>query len=137
MIFFKKKEFRDWFDLMNPRLLDIMEEFRAQWGAPCVISSVDGALGRHLGAEKTSSHNVDYWGTVNAVDLFPRGMDTEEDLKRAFECAKLAGASGIGLYTDTKPGYMIHLDCRPDRTPENPATWARVGGEYVAIGDVF
>ena len=121
---------------MNPRLLDVLDEFRELWGAPCRISPHPDALGRHLG-DSESQHNVDRYNTVNACDFFPEGMNTESDLKRAFECAKEAGASGIGLYVDTKPSNMMHLDVRPDRTSEDPAKWARVGGEYVEIERVF
>lgn len=139
--FFTEAEFREWWPFMDERILKCVDEFRAHWGAPCSISPVDGALGRRLGPEPMSGHNIDRWGTVMAVDLFPAGMDTAEDLKRALDCAKRAQATGIGLYTDTQPSFMIHLDVRPDRTADRPRLWCRrfVGQErkYLAITDVL
>lgn len=134
---FKPREFRGWWDLMSPRLLVCIDRFREIWGARVDVSPVDGALGRRLGPDAMSGHNVDRWGVVEAVDLFPRGMDTPDDMARAYDCARRAGATGIGFYTDTKPSNMIHLDTRPDRSAKNPRLWSRVDGEYLAIEAVM
>ncbi len=80
----------------------------------------------------TSQHSVDHWGDTAAIDLFPDGMVTATDRQRALRCAKLAGASGIGLYPQARMGRrtgMLHLDVRHVRpgainTPENPALWS-------------
>ena len=124
--YFKPSEFREWWPLMSPKLLNVLDNFREEWGAPCVVSPAEGALGRKLDQGVMSQHNVNQWGEVRAADIFPAGMNTPEDCARAFECAKSAGATGIGIYTDTKPGNMLHLDVREDRTADNPATWSRV-----------
>lgn len=137
MRYFSESEFRGHLHFMNPKLLEVMDRFRALWGAPVFISPNAAALGRWLGDKNTSQHNVDRWGMCNAVDLFPAGMFTTEACDRAVECAQIAGATGIGIYTDTKPHHMIHIDVRTDRTPDSPATWGRKHGRYVALAEVL
>ena len=135
LTYFAPEEFGDWWPFMSVELLEKLDEFRRRWGSPVVISSAVGALGRHYGGE--SQHNVDKWGEVRAIDVFPMKSDggyleTEADRRRAFELAESVGFSGIGLYTDTMPGNMMHLDVRGGRL----ATWSRVAGKYLKIGVV-
>jgi hypothetical protein len=122
---FQPSEFREWRGRMSVRLLHVLDAFRDEWGAPCTVSPHPDALGRHLGAGHTSQHNYDQWGEVRACDLFPKGMDSREDFARAYAIAKRVGATGIGIYTDTRPGNMIHLDVRADKPVGSPATWCR------------
>ena len=137
MRFFKPEEFREWFPYMCPVLLETLDDFRRLWGKPITISPHADALGRKLPITEKTMHNINLWGDVKAVDFFPKGMETKEDMQRAFGIAKKVGFTGIGLYTDTKPSNMMHCDVRPDRTPANPATWARVNGIYVGIDEVL
>ena len=129
---FQPWEFRTWFADMSPELLTKLDKFRELWGQPVAISSHADGLGRHLGSSDTSQHNVDKWGEVRAVDVFPQGLNAQTKAF-AIQCAKRAGFTGYGLYSDTSPGWMMHLDVRSDRSAVNPATWARVGGNYVGI----
>ncbi|MCJ8334656.1 MAG: hypothetical protein MJH10_10485 [Epibacterium sp.] len=135
--YFTPEEFRECWAQMHPTTLKCVDAFRHAWGAPCTVSPHKDALGRNLGKGKLSGHNVDEWEWVYAVDLFPKGMHTEQDLARAYRCARKANATGIGLYTDTRPSFMIHLDTRPDRTPDNPRLWCRDAGQYKAIETVM
>ena len=121
---------------MSPHLLNVLDNFREDWGDRVFISTHPQALGRRLGPNSHSQHNVDLWGQVRAADLFPDGMNTPDDFARAYECAKSAGASGVGIYTDTT-SPMIHLDVRQSTTPDNPAKWSRVRGEYLGIEEVM
>lgn len=123
---FEPWEFGVWWPSMNADLVQRLHWFREYWGAPVVISSHQAALGRHAG-ESASYHNVDKYGTVRAVDCFPQGL-TPHTAARAVECAEKAGLNGIGLYTDTQPSMMMHLDNRP-----TAGRWARVAGQYVGI----
>lgn len=123
--FFEPKEFRGWYNRLNPRLLFVSDLFRAHWGKAVLVSPSPGALGRY-GGDSMSSHNVDRWGWLNATDFMPQGMVTRKDAERAIECAKMAGATGIGIYPFWSPYAGIHLDVRPDREPLDPATWGRV-----------
>lgn len=125
---------------MNSDLLLKLDEFRHRWGAPVMISPVDGALGRHAGDSSQSQHNVDLFGEVRAADVFPRVgsgfIQTEGERRRAYRIAVEVGFTGIGVYTDTTPGNMLHLDVRTDRQPGNPALWSRVSGQFKGIGEV-
>ena len=143
--YFSPMEFGIWYPLMSVDLLLKLDEFREQWGAPVMVSPVAGGIGRE-GAGDTSQHNVTAWGEVRAIDVFPkvigengetRFIETEAERNRAYEVAQAVGFTGIGLYTDTQPGDMLHIDVRPDRQAGRPATWARVDGEYLGIDTVL
>lgn len=140
---FTPDEFRQWWPEMNQELLQKLDAFREAWGHPVRISPAEGSLGRHDGEFGTSQHNVDAWGEVRAADVFPmvpagasgyRYLVNEEERRRAYETARAVGFTGIGLYTDTSPGNMLHVDVRP--TAE-VATWSRVNGQYLGIGQVL
>lgn len=124
--YFSPIEFGDWWPHMDADLLRKLDNFRHRWGAPVQVSPAPGALGRHAG-DSGSYHNVDRWGAVRAVDVFPAGL-TPDTAARAVEAAKAAGLGGIGLYTDTQPSMMMHLDNR-----SGSGRWARIDGQYVGI----
>jgi len=121
--YFSRSEFGIWWPLMSQDLLQKLDLFREKWGAPVVITSHPDGLGRK--DESGSMHNVLKWGEVRAVDVFPQGMDTLEDRQRAFQIAKSVGLTGIGLYTDTRPSTMLHLDNRDKFT-----YWTGIAGKY-------
>ena len=137
--YFTPSEFGVWWPLMSTDLLKRLDLFRELMGSKVIISPVNGALGRH-GGDSTSQHNVDMWGEVRAVDVFPtidgKFITTEAQRQIVYENARKAGFSGIGLYTDTQPGNMLHVDVRESNTRHNPALWARVEHSYVSIGEV-
>lgn len=139
--YFKSTEFGIWWPLMSNDLLLKLDHFREVWGAPVMVSSAVGSIGRHGDDGNDSQHNVTKWGEVRAIDVFPmvgRGyMNSAEDLNRAHTLARHVGFTGIGLYTDTQPGYMLHVDVRKDRSTENPALWSRIDGEYLPIERVL
>ncbi|MGB0664393.1 MAG: hypothetical protein ACPGMR_11470 [Pontibacterium sp.] len=130
--YFSAAEFGEYADQLAPSLLTSLDKFRELWGAPVLISPVDGAIGRHLGHDNLSQHNIDRWGEVRAVDVFPEGLNSLT-AKRAYECAKKAGFTGIGLYSDTRPSWMMHLDVRDGKL----ATWSRVAGNYLGINELI
>lgn len=140
---FTPSEFGLWWPLMNAELLTKLDAFREAWGAPVKISPASGGIGRHQGSDGTSQHNIDKWGEVRAVDVFPlvevrpgeyRYMNSQADRARAFNTAKQVGFRGIGLYTDTTPGNMLHVDTRD---ADRVATWSRVAGNYRGISEVL
>lgn len=140
--YFKPHEFGIWWPLMNNQLLLTMDQFRELWGYPVQISKAGGSLGRH-GGDSKSQHNVDLWGGVKAADMFPmlpdgkggyRYIQTADERNKAFQIAKQAGFTGIGIYTDTKPGNLLHGDVRDGL---RVATWSRVAGEYKGIYEVL
>lgn len=140
---FKASEFGLWWPLMNADQLRKLDAFRKAWGYPVEISTANGSLGRHGGEESNSQHNVDKWGEVHASDVFPkvpdgkggfRYMQTVDERRRAYDIALSVGFSGIGLYTDTKPGNLLHVD---NREAERVALWSRVNGDYLGINEVL
>lgn len=128
---FSPAEFGAWFPLMNRELLLKLDRFRDFYGAPVRISPAPGAIGRP--ESPGSQHFPD--PQINAIDVFPEGGD----LQRGYDAARRAGFTGIGVYPDWEPSPGMHLDVRPDRTPENPALWSAFddndgGQNYVSIG---
>lgn len=130
-------DFGVWWPLMSDALLVGLNTFFRQVeiaGGSAWLSDDDGALGRYLGEGSHSQHNVDLWGEVRAADVVVVGIGLDE----AEQIARDIGVfSGIGLYTDWASGGGIHLDVRADRTPENPATWSRVAGQYLGIKEAY
>ncbi|MFL1484894.1 hypothetical protein [Marinobacter sp. LN3S78] len=145
---FSPSEFTDrygtnWYSQMHPELLRKLDAFRERWGHPVMVSNAKGAMGRHQGPSGTSQHNVDAWGEVRAIDVFPklpagasgyRYIEKASERARAYQVARAVGFTGIGLYTDTSPGDMLHVDVRPS---SGVATWSRVDGNYLDIGQVI
>ena len=146
LTYFKPSEFGAWYPLMNPKQLKALDRFRELMGSPVFISPVEGGIGRHGGDVNRSQHNVDKWGQVNATDVFPtvpannakgwKYITTQAERQLVLANARKAGFTGIGLYTDTFPGNMLHGDVREDRTKADPALWSRVNHEYYSISEV-
>jgi len=137
---FRPEEFREWWPLMDPRLLEALDEFRDRLRAPVMISPAQGALGRHLGAEHHSRHNVDRWGTVQAADIMlPRGPDLydQHSAMAVVGIATSCGFGGIGIYLGWEPYPGMHLDIRPFKPGGISATWSRVNGKYVAMSQAW
>lgn len=125
---------------MNKGLLLKLDAFREVWGFPVEVSKAPGGIGRHGGEHDASQHNIDKWGEVRAVDIFPKVPDgkggyryikTGAELKRAHQLALQVGMQGVGSYTDTMPGYMLHVDNRQDEN-NHVEQWSRVSGNYLA-----
>ena len=133
LYFFDKSEFGpqentrniDWWPHMDPRLLVLLDVFRFQWNRAVSISRHGQALGRRLGRESTSDHNVDRHGVVLAADVFPAGMDTPERAKQALELALDIGFTSMGVYPHwSSPG--LHLGTRRSTEPGAPAQWGAI-----------
>ena len=114
---------------MDTGLLYKLDAFREALGEGYTvsISPVKGAIGRHAGVS-TSMHNFDLTGSVRAIDVFPAYQNTgltKAQLKRAYKIAVQVGFTGIGVYPDTQPRPMMHLDVRPNRVKGSPSKWSR------------
>lgn len=137
--YFKASEFGVWYPLMSRDLLVKLDAFREAWGSPVIISTAHGGIGREDTSD--SQHNVLRWGEVRAIDVFPmvggNFMTTAFDRARARAVATSVGFTGIGLYADTSPGNMLHVDVRKDRREARPAEWSRVAGQYLGIERVL
>ena len=130
--YFSQDEFGEWWPYMSTELLSRLDEFRSRLGVSVMISPAEGAIGRH-GGLSTSQHNVDMWGEVRAVDVMPKGVT----LAHAYEVAKAVGFTGIGLYPQTSPYPMLHLDVRPGFL----STWSGFrsgnGWDYRGVGEAL
>lgn len=130
--YFSDHEFGLWWPFMDTELLLGLDRFREVLGSAVVISPAPDALGRM--SNKSSQHYPA--PLVRAVDVL-----LSTDLEKGYRAARKVGFCGIGVYPDWKPRAGIHLDMRPDRTPENPALWSarRIDGKqvYGNIGDVI
>ena len=132
--YFKESEFFGLYPLINSDLLIKLDEFRHRWGAPVMISPAAGSIVRYDGSGDEGQHNFDKWGETRAIDVFPQGMQFASDRERAYKIAKEVGFTGIGLYTDTVPSNLLHVDVRKG---SHVATWARVDQKYVGIDQVL
>lgn len=136
----KEHEFREFAEEMGDEQLAMLEAFAIEYGKTVHVSPHPDALGRYLGPEAMSGHNIDCWGEVVATDVFPEGF-RGQDFDRVLGIALRAGATGIGFYIDTfwrgQAAPMLHLDTRPDRTPQNPRIWVRIKGAYVDVEAVM
>lgn len=150
--YFDRSEFireEDWFTKMSPRLLVLLDTFRHLTGM-CIISPHKDAIGRR--DDTDSQHNIEKWGEVRAVDVFPAFKSElyikityqlhESDTSRLtandwVETAKYIGFTGIGYYpnwtynSEQRPG--LHLDVRESAKPGEPVTWGRIGEQYVSL----
>jgi len=137
---------RDWWLDMDQGLLVKLDILRRMWGLPIHVSKNGQAVGRLAGKTVESQHNLSKWGAVRAVDLFPDGLETEDDVRRFLSLVRLIGFTGYGVYAGIPHGIMVHLDVRHDRHPDDPAQWGGLvapdeAGDwrtrYVALEDVL
>lgn len=113
----------DWLQRAAPELVAALDAFFIaidKAGGRAFISPAPGALGRTSG-NKSSQHYTEPGRPFLAADVMVEGIP----LTDAYEIARgLKLFSGVGVYPDWGPAPGLHLDVRPDRTPDNPATWA-------------
>ena len=120
--YFSEAEFRGQLYLVNPKLVICLDLFRASWGAPVDISPHPGAIGRVSG----TWHDYEKHGSIHAVDVMPRGMNSEKEARRALKAAINSGFTGIGIYPHWRPAPGLHVDVRTDRVYMKPALWGGI-----------
>ena len=135
---FSQEEFREWAEDMSPRLVTMLDVLRFRLGSAIEISASGAALGRNLGRDKLSEHNVDHWGEVLAVDCFISGVYSRQQAEGVAHEATAIGFTGIGVYSDTRNNQgqeqvMFHLGVRPNELMGSPATWGRISGKYTSL----
>ena len=135
---FTQEEFREWAENISPRLVTMLDVHRFRLGRPIAISASEYALGRELGRNELSEHNIDHWGEVLAVDCFISGVCNRAQVEAVVYEATGIGFTGIGVYSDThnnsgEEQVMFHLGVRPNEMMGSPATWGRVDGEYTTL----
>ena len=135
---FDAEEFREWSDDMSARLITMLDVLRFRLGRPIAISASEYALGRNLGRNELSEHNIDEWGEVLAVDCFIIGVYNRAQAEAVVYEATGIGFTGIGVYSDTRNNQgddqvMFHLGVRPTEMMGSPATWGRVDHDYTSL----
>ena len=135
---FLAEEFREWSDDMSPRLVTMLDVLRFRLGSAIEISASEYALGRNLGRNELSEHNIDEWGEVLAVDCFVSGVYNRAQAEAVVYEAEGIGFAGIGVYSDTRNNQgqeqvMFHLGVRPNELMGSPATWGRISGKYTSL----
>jgi hypothetical protein len=135
---FSAEEFREWSDDMSARLVTMLDVLRFKLGSPIEISASEYALGRNLGRNELSEHNIDHWGEVLAVDCFIGGVYNRIQAEAVAHEAEGIGFTGIGVYSDTHNNQgddqvMFHLGVRPTEMMGSPATWGRVDHDYTSL----
>jgi len=135
---FSAEEFREWSDDMSARLITMLDVLRFRLGRPIAISASEYALGRNLGRNELSEHNIDEWGEVLAVDCFIIGVYNRAQAEAVVYEAEGIGFTGIGVYSDTRNNQgddqvMFHLGVRPTEMMGSPATWGRVDHDYTSL----
>jgi len=135
---FSAEEFREWADDMSARLVTMLDVLRFKLGSPIAVSASEYALGRELGRNDLSEHNVDHWQEVLAVDCFISGVYNRAQAESVVYEATNIGFTGIGVYSDThnnegEEQVMFHLGVRPTEMMGNPATWGRVEHDYTSL----
>lgn len=135
---FEAEEFRSWSDDMSSRLITMMDVLRFMCGHPIEVSDHEDSLGRELGPNQQSAHNIDHWAEVLAMDGFVSGVYYREQAEGIVDLARKIGFTGIGVYTDTRNNrgehqVMFHFDVRPTEDMGSPATWGRVAGKYTSL----
>jgi len=134
---FRKSEFREWYDLISPRLTTMLDILRYQTVLVVEISSHPDSIGRSLGPDKDTCHNVDRWSWVLAVDCFVGKNTSYRDAKMIINVAKSIGFTGIGIYPYWTNNYGhrqcgFHFDVRPSRNMGDPASWGFFEGEFTS-----
>ena len=135
---FEAEEFREWSEDMSARLVTMLDVLRFKLGSPIAVSASEYALGRNLGRNELSEHNVDEWGEVLAVDCFISGVYNRIQAEAVAHEAEAIGFTGIGVYSDThnnqgQEQVMFHLGVRPNEDMGSPATWGRISGKYTSL----
>ena len=110
----------DWWPYMDPEILELVDDFREALGYRVSISPAPGAIGRSAGLSGTR-HNVERWGQVMALDIFPEKVEP----RRWVAVAREVGITGLGFYPDWRPQPGLHIDSRSTRHAR-VATWGGV-----------
>lgn len=127
----------DWYPRTAVRLLVLNDVLRHLLRSKVFISPDEGAVGRRLGKENKSQHNLDYWGEVRATDFFVPGVPAHN----VIAAMRSVGHNGIGLYPEGlwngEQANRYHGDVRTDRSPRNPATWGELGGKVCSLDEAL
>lgn len=104
---------------IDARLVQALQCWRDLLGQPLRITPVLEGIYRTTGSPTSQHYAVGRLST--AIDIFPMAGSVGQAFLTALS---IDAFRGVGLYLDTKPGFMIHVDVRQgDRI-----LWVRTGG---------
>lgn len=105
-------------DRIDARLVQALQCWRDLHGLPLSITPVLAGIIREDGS-KTSQHYA-VGRLSSAIDIFPRAGEVGQAFINALS---IDAFRGVGLYLDTKPSAMIHVDVRDGER----ILWVRTG----------
>lgn len=109
---------------MSANFILALQMFRSHTGISITPSPVEGAWYR-TGGKSTSRHYAK--GRLSdAMDIFP---DPERIHEAWLTALIFEPFGGVGIYFDTAPSIMMHVDCRPFKDGLK-TIWCRDNGKY-------
>lgn len=110
-------------DGMADSVLIAAVNLRLDSGVPMTPSPIPEA---HVRTQGASRHSTQGGARLSdATDFFiPSDIQSITSMIQTIQRTPEIG--GWGIYYDTKPSVMIHIDTRPERIE-----WLRVGGQYI------
>lgn len=109
---------------MSANLILAVQMFRSNTGIKMIPSPVKGAWYRFEG--KGSSRHYAKNRLSDAIDIFP---DADKIYEAWFNALIFEPFGGVGIYFDTAPSIMMHVDCRPLKDGFK-TIWCRDNGKY-------
>jgi hypothetical protein len=113
---------------MDPKILTAAVDLRTESGVAMTPSPIFEGHVRKIGNSRHSINNGKRLS--DATDFFVKS-DVSSIYKVIQAIHRIHEITGWGIYFDTKPSVMFHIDCRP-----NILNWIRVSKEYIyAVND--
>jgi hypothetical protein len=108
---------------MDPKILKAAIALRTESGIPMTPSPIYKG---HVRQNGNSRHSIKEGKRLSdATDFFVKS-DVKSIYKIIQSISTVLEIRGWGVYFDTKPSVMFHIDCRPDCLE-----WIRVNGKYI------
>lgn len=108
---------------MDPKILKAAIALRTESGIPMTPSPIREGHVRQTGKSRHSIKNGKRLS--DATDFFVRS-DVKSINKMIQSISRIAEIRGWGVYFDTRPSVMFHIDCRPDSLK-----WIRSNKKYI------
>lgn len=108
---------------MDDKVINALIKVRTASGVPVTPSPIPEA---HIRIQGTSRHSIqNYTRKSDATDFFVKSNFSSVQ-KTILAIQSVPEIKGWGVYFDTKPSVMFHIDTRKD-----PLRWVRVNKNYI------
>jgi hypothetical protein len=113
---------------MDPKILNAAIDLRIESGVSMTPSPIYKG---HVRQNGNSRHSIKEGKRLSdATDFFVKS-DVKSIYRIIQSIKNIPEIRGWGVYFDTKPSVMFHIDCRPDCL-----NWLRINGKYIyAVND--